>query len=323
MAIGTGTRAGLDVELLVDPDGPVEAGAHLGVVVRARATADEHAGFDGATVELLRTLRYGYRRGNLYGAMQTAWAEDTVTVDTATLDTAVDRAPDDTSARPDPDEPAVLRAELTVPAGAPGSAEGKLIQVRWAVRLRLPRRGRRDVVRERPVEVRAGAREGIADAHTPPQERSRAYAAMDLDRLSSRTLVPGRPLTGTLRLAALTGVPARSFRVELVLQERVEHGPGAGADPARSPADDGREVETVVSRTVVRGGDIPGGQVREVAFTLPVPDRLPAPTLRLPGLRIRWALRAVIDVPWRPDPALTLPLHAPAVSAPGTGGAAV
>lgn len=302
------------MELLVDPGGPVEAGAHLGVVVRVRGTADGHAAGDGAVVELLRTLRYGYRRGNLYGAVQTAWAEDTVTVDAAALDVA---ALDAVTA--DPGEPEALRAELTVPAGAPGSAEGKLIQVRWAVRVRLPRRGRRDVVRERTVEVRTGAREGIADAHTPPQERSRAYAAMDLDRLSSRTLVPGRPLTGTLRLAALTGVPARSFRVELVLQVRVAHGPGAGADPARSPADDGREVETVVSRTVVRGGDIPGGQVREVAFTLPVPDRLPAPTLRLPGLRIRWALRAVIDVPWRPNPTLTLPLHAPALSAPGTG----
>jgi hypothetical protein len=45
-----------------------------------------------------------------------------------------------------------------------------------------------------------------------------------------------------------------------------------------------------------------------VPFSLDVPSPLPAPSVSIPGVKIRWALRVIVDIPFRRDPRLTLPL---------------
>jgi hypothetical protein len=311
MAASTAGHADLDVDVVMEPAGPVVVGTPARVEVRARSTSTALMTVDETRFALVRTARYGYRNGNLYGTLYTAWEKTTTTVAQAreTLTAHLGRG-----------EQIAAHAALTVPDNASASAAGTLIQIHWAVQVRLVRPGRRDVVVEQPLEVRSAAGHCASDAAAPAEEHALGYAVMTFDRLSSRTVVPGRPVTGLLRLAALQPVPARRVRFELVLQERVEHGPGAGPDPARSPAHDDKETETVLTSMVFDLDGIVEGSSREDLFTVPVPESLPAPSLRCAQFRIRWVLRAVLDLRFRPDPSLTVPLHAPAMTAVSTPG---
>lgn len=291
------------MQVTVEPAGPVAAGGP--VRARVRATAGEPVTLGAIEVELLRTVRYGYRQGNLYGAMHTAWQEDTTTID---------RVQEETEAHLDPGEDLSRDVVLTVPATEPGSAEGTLIQIRWVVRVRVVCPGHRDTVADHALEFQQSAREAAADARVPLEENARGWATMAFESLSSRTLVPGRPLTGTLRMTARKPVPARGVRFELVLEEHVEHGPGAGPDPARSPANDDKHIETVIADRIEGCAGLETGETVEIPYWVPVAEALPAPSLRRPPLRIRWALRAVVDLRLRPDPTVTLPLHAPSTT---------
>jgi hypothetical protein len=132
-----------------------------------------------------------------------------------------------------------------------------------------------------------------------------------LEALSSRRLVPGVPLSGVLTVAALRSFSARGIRLELVLVEHVLHGPRLIDDPARSPAYEDKYADTVVASLPL------AGQVRldpsrplRFGFTVPVPPRLSAPTMRMPNFTLSWMLRGVVDRQLRRDPCVAIELHA-------------
>jgi hypothetical protein len=52
------------------------------------------------------------------------------------------------------------------------------------------------------------------------------------------------------------------------------------------------------------------GQPRHYEFTVPVPPRLQAPTMRTPNFSLTWMLRAVVDRQLRRDPCVAVELHA-------------
>jgi hypothetical protein len=133
--------------------------------------------------------------------------------------------------------------------------------------------------------------------------------------LSSRRLVPGVPLSGVLTVAPLRAFSARGVRLELVLAERVLHGPWLTDDPARNPAQQDNDADTVVASLPLAEQVRldPTGPLR-VAFTLPVPSRLQAPTTRMPNFSLSWMLRGVVDQRWHKDPCVAVELHA--VTAP-------
>ncbi|MGV8968605.1 MAG: hypothetical protein ACOH2F_20280 [Cellulomonas sp.] len=285
--------------VLAAPDDVVSEGDALRVSLRAAQADDVVAIVETATVELVRTLTYAYRRGNAYGSSTTAIEQ---------VETVVDHAPMDGFAGLAPGEVLEHEVKLTVPADGPGTTAGKIIQVRWFIRARIRVTGRPEAVAERAITVRSRALRCEADATTPPDEAARRGVTMSFDELSTRTILPGIPLTGILHIAATRAVPARMVRIELVLREVVDHGPGACDDPYRSPADDGKESQSVVARTVVACRMFSPGQCLDVPFSLDVPSPLPAPSLQLAGFRVHWELRGVVDLPLRLDPRITLGL---------------
>ena len=44
-------------------------------------------------------------------------------------------------------------------------------------------------------------------------------------------------------------------------------------------------------------------------FSVPVPDRLPAPSMRTEEFSLRWMLRGVVDRPLRADPCVAVEMH--------------
>jgi len=297
---GSATASGLNLTVELDPpDRAVAAGAAVVVRLRATETEDSVAIIDDAAVELVRTLTYAYRRANAYGPSSNA-IERVVTV--------IDRSPLDGVAGLAPGEVIERAAVVKVPVDGPGTTAGRIIQVAWSVHVRFVLAGRPDAIAGRALVVRSPAEECADDGRTEPVEAARRGVDMSFRELSARTVRSGVPLTGTLHIAAERSVPARMVRVELVLREEVERGPGAGGNGPRGAAEDGQESQTVVARTVVACRPFAPGQWLDVPFTLEVPTPLPAPSLRLPGLRIRWELRGVVDLPLRLDPRLTLGL---------------
>lgn len=297
---GTTASSGLRLTLTLSaPDDVVSDGDIVGVSLRAVETDDVVVIIEQATVELVRALTYTYRRGNAFGSSTTAIER---------VETVVDRSPLNGLAGLAPGEVFDREVKLTVPAEGPGTTAGKLIQVQWSVRARIEVAGCREVVVERAITVLSRALRCAADGTTPPEEAARRGVTMSFDELSARTILPGIPLTGVLHIAATRPVPARMVRVELVVRELVDHGPGASGDPDRSPADDGTESLWVLARLVVACRMFTPGQWLDVPFSLDVPAPLPTPSMQLPGFRIHWELRGVVDLPLRLDPRITLGL---------------
>jgi hypothetical protein len=109
-------------------------------------------------------------------------------------------------------------------------------------------------------------------------------------------LVPGVPLSGVVTVAPLRSASARGIRVELVLQEHVLHGPRLTDDPARNPAHEDKYADTVVaSLPLADHVRLEASRPLRFEFTVPVPPRLPAPTMRMPNFTLRWMLRGVVD----------------------------
>ena len=129
--------------------------------------------------------------------------------------------------------------------------------------------------------------------------------------LSSRRLVPGVPLSGVLTVAPLRSTSARAIRVELVLLEHVLHGPRLTDDPARNPAYEDKYAETVVaSLPLAEHVRLEASRPLRFGFTVPVPPRLPAPTMRMPKFTLSWMLRGVVDRQLRRDPCVAIELYA-------------
>jgi len=147
-------------------------------------------------------------------------------------------------------------------------------------------------------------------ALAPPVAVDRDFAALDLDIQSGRRLVPGAELSGSVTVTPRRAGSARALRLELVLQENVEHGPWLGDDPARNPSDQGKRAETVVDCVQLAGQhELERGNPRSYPFTLPVPPQLPAPSMHTPEFSLRWLLRAVLDRPLHKDPYVEVELH--------------
>ena len=132
-----------------------------------------------------------------------------------------------------------------------------------------------------------------------------------MESLSSRRLVPGVPLSGVLTVAPLRSFSARSIRLDLVLSEHVLHGPRLTDDPARNPAHEDKYADTVAaSLPLAEQVRLEASRPLRYEFTVPVPPRLQAPTMRMPNFTLSWMLRGVLDRQLHRDPCVAIELHA-------------
>jgi hypothetical protein len=155
------------------------------------------------------------------------------------------------------------------------------------------------------------ARDCAAVADAPPVAEDQGFAVLGFESLSSRRLIPGMPLSGVLTVASLRSASARGIRVDLVLQEHVLHGPRLTDDPARNPAHEDKYADTVVATLpVAEHVRLEASRPLRFGFTLPVPPRLQAPTMRVPNFALSWMLRGVVDRQLHRDPGVAVELQA-------------
>ena len=293
----TNTLVDLDLEL---PCTSFAEGATVDATVRATVARDLTAA--GGSLELVRTITYRYTGWSPYAAPFTATARAAEVVSRASFQ---------------PDGPLaagrtlVWPLTLAVPASGPGSAHTELVEIDWAVHARLRIDQGRDVEATRAITVLSKARDCAAVAHIPPEAEDQGAAVLGLESLSSRRLVPGVPLSGVLTVQPLRSLSARSVRVDLVLAEHVLHGPWLSDDPVRNPAQQDKYAETIVaSVSLANHAGLDPGPLLRYEFTLPVPPRLQAPTMRRPAFTLTWMLRGVVDRQLRRDPCVAVELHA-------------
>lgn len=295
----TDTAVQVSVEL-TPSDGVVIEGDSLGVSIRI--TALRPALIERAEIALIRKVNYTYGRGNVYGGVFPARERSTELLTVVSVP-----APGAMPAG----QTQVLTHSLTLPIDGLASVRGDLIDVGWSVRVVLQAAGGQIIKRERLIDVQSWGQTSATDIAHPPVGEHLGQVALEFIALSSRVLEPGTPLTGILRVRAHDETDTRGVRVQLVRCEEVWGGPGRTADPDASESEGYRHSEAVMAAvTVGPAGRLNPGTAVDLPFAVATPAGLPAPSLSIGNLHVRWEIRAVVNLPLRPDPRLSLDLLA-------------
>jgi hypothetical protein len=311
MAVTT-TDTAVQVSVELSPsDGVVIEGASLGVTVRI--TALRPALIERAEIALIRKVNYTYGRGNVYGGVFPARERTTDLVTVTELPTP-GAIPAGASR--------VLTHTLSIPDDGLASVRGDLIDIGWSVRVVLHAARGQVIKRERLIDVQSWGQTSATDIGHPPVGEHLGPISLEFIALSSRVLEPGTPLTGVLRVRSHDEIATRGVRVQLVRCEEVWGGPGRTADPDASESEGYRHSEAVVAAVAVGpAGMLTPGTVADLPFSVQTPAGLPAPSLSIGNLHVRWEIRAVVALPLRSDPQLALDLLAvTATRQPGDSG---
>lgn len=292
-------RKSVDLSLEL-PDTAFIEGSRIDATVRA--TAEDEVMVEGGRVELVQTTTYRYTAWGAYASPITVPARTSKVVSQAHFHPASPLVAG---------RPLVKPVALDIPSDGPGSVQTELVEIGWAVQARLHLAGSRDAEVTRPIVVLSQARDCVPVADTPPVLEDQGCAVLGFEALSSRRLVPGVPLSGVLTVAPLRSFSARGIRLDLVLAEHVLHGPRLTDDPTRNPAHEDKYADTVVATLpLAEHIRLDASQPVRFGFTVPVPARLPAPTMRMPNFTLRWMLRGVVDRQLHRDPSVAVELHA-------------
>ena len=127
-------------------------------------------------------------------------------------------------------------------------------------------------------------------------------AVLGFEDVPQHRVYGGVPVRGRVTISPLITGRARSVRVDLLMVEHVSAAPG---EPLQEDLDSSTVVASVTAAEHV---ELVPGQTLRLLFTLHVPDRLPAPTVRTRDFEVRWVLQAVLDRALRPDARVTLEL---------------
>jgi len=290
--------AAFEMELQLARRAVVEGSA---VEVTVRGVAGRDLVVVGGQVELIRTVTFNYRQSLSYGTGASLPSRRSEVVSRHILPAAGGLATG---------QPLTEQVVLPVPAGAPGSASTELVNIGWAVRVRLQVEGSRDVEKTSGIVVLSRALDRATAAQGAPIVQDQGRAVLGFESLSTRRLLPGSELSGALTVAALRAGSARDLRAELVLMEHVHHGPWIGDNPARTPSDQGRDAETVAASIQLADHlALDPAQPLSFPFTLPVPQGLRCPSIEEPEFSLRWVLRGVLDLRLHQDPRIDAELQ--------------
>ena len=175
------------------------------------------------------------------------------------------------------DTPSDYSLSIEVPAGSPGSGEGKITRVRWKVQATLARARTRDISDEAVLEVLSPD----DPSWVPPAEEVSSHGDCDLAfLLEKRAFGAGEPIEGTLVLTPSSECHVGEVRVELERHEDVPRGLG-------------NEAHVRESQAIVAGAlDLTPGAPLEYSFRVEVPPD-PVPTLSTEHSTVRWVLKGV------------------------------
>jgi hypothetical protein len=275
--------------------GPVVAGRTLQVMVAF--VPDRPVDVTGGEVELIRTTAVTYVARNWTGAGTKVSLRSSLVISRADLATAGPLAMGVCLQR---------KLELAVPPDEMTIA-GRLVQQDYVVRVRVRVRAGRDAGAESVVRVVPGPQVPSGAADDAPVTDDAGFAVLGVEALSAPHLTAGVPLTGTVTVAPLHAGTARGVRLELVLDEHVPARP-------REPLEEDCDATTVVAAiSLAENLQVAPGRLLRYPFTLPVPERLPAPSVSTAEYTLRWFLRAVLDRALHRDPSIAIELS----SSPG------
>ncbi|WP_434994272.1 hypothetical protein [Arthrobacter sp. Ld5] len=191
-------------------------------------------------------------------------------------------------------------SQLMVPADAIPTLHGKLAQSGWSVRVRVSSDGNADVVRSHPLVVQSDTADVESGMH--PVSGRHARKELQMSEVSTQSVHAGTEVSGVVMVADSR---ARMLNVSIVMQEEVMYRADQHATEAHRPEN------VLVEETVIDQVRFPAHAARgsAVPFTLTV-RAVPAPTVTSSVLRVRWFLRAALEMPFRHDPEVTAPLAA-------------
>ena len=171
---------------------------------------------------------------------------------------------------------------MQLPADAPHTCRGKLVNIRWTLKgiLDVPKRG--DLSQEKPIHVFCQSRQ-ISDGSLLPAEK--IFDEVTLILKTPQVASAGTTLKGQLTLQVKDKLSIRSIRVELVQVEE------AGT----------RKGDEVISTTQLPGAaSFNPNESPTFEFSLDIPASAP-PTITCKHSSLRWKVRAVLDRKMKSD----------------------
>lgn len=186
---------------------------------------------------------------------------------------------------------------LAVPAKAPATVDSQLVLLWWSATARVRYDGTEHAAAEPVSVVVLGDGQGAELGSPEVVTGGRRPDAVTFEEITTRRIGPGSRLAGDVVVAPGRAGHLKEVRVELVLLQRVPHGPWIVADPARNPEATPNEARTVAARQVLAAAApvAAGGPPHRWSFAFEAPDPLPAPTLVRDEFTLRWVLRAVVE----------------------------
>jgi hypothetical protein len=262
------------------------------VQVVVSLTAGRDVLVDGGEVDLVRTLALTRRERNWNGAGSGVGRRTQSVLGRVALDAAGSLVAGQTRH---------LHVVVPVPEGE-ASIAGRLIQQDHAVRARCRTGGH--VVEATRGGPRTLAPDPSSLGGSPAVVDDAGVAVLGLEDVVQPRVYGGVPLRGTVTVAPLVAGRARGVRVELLVVENVSAAPG------QSLQGELKTSTVIASSRPAEQVELVPGQPLRLPFTLHVPDRPPAPTIRTPDFAVRWVLQAVLDRTLRPDAGVPLELLA-------------
>lgn len=270
------------------------------IEVRAIAYAKRPAEVVSCQVALIRRSSWRHRMGNVYGSWSGTTARTVAVVDSHLLDVPQALAAE---------EAVTVPVRLRAPLDSLPSTAGQLVEINWVIRALFELADGTHAQGDLPIKLRSSLQPPVINR--PPSAVERGLVSLSLREVSASRLVPGGVLSGQVGVTPKRVGSGRGIRVELVLREEVHRGLWLNEDPARNPANETREAETVIARQQVADHiELDPAIPIALPFHLSVPDELPAASLTTKEFTISYLLRAVLDRPLRPDPRVEMELPA-------------
>ena len=288
----THPREIMDLSLLQrGAEGTAVLGHSTPVSVEIRAT--RRVRVTSVQFALVHSLELSQMRGNQFGGTYHAAARSTRDIGSTLVTTDITLHEG---------ESCFEVGQLMVPAEAIPTLHGKLARSGWSVRVRVSSEGNGDVVRSHPLIVQSDGTEADVDIDIHPTEGRQAATDLRVSELSTRSVHPGVDLSGVV---TVSGSDARTLSISIVMQEEVVYRVG------QRPQGEHRLENFLVEETVIDEVRLPAHAARGavVPFTLTA-RTVSAPTVTSPVLRVRWFLRAALEVPFRRGREVTVPLAA-------------
>jgi hypothetical protein len=185
---------------------------------------------------------------------------------------------------------------LLIPANLPPTVKGKIVDIRWQIKVSMNVIKLRDVHQKCEVPVLPAVvvlPRPKSSEREFSERRTKSSGTGELSMSLDSEITSGNTLYGALEIIVKKTLEARAIRVQLEVKE------SAGAKSSKRVM----VVEILENKTTLVGGGY-----RKWKFSIKVPAKVPS-TYSTEKSSVKWTLKGIIDKCWKRDFTVSVPIQ--------------